>query len=105
VEAVAEGEVVSRREAPRRVQVDRPPSIIIGDINERTTWSRSRNASHFAHSSAFVATFEPKDIGHALSDPNWVHAMHEELENFERNQVWELVEPPQNFKPIGKKWM
>jgi hypothetical protein len=31
--------------------------------------------------------------------------MHEELENFERNQVWELVEPPPNFKPIGTKWV
>jgi hypothetical protein len=70
VEAAAEGEVVFRREAPRRIQVDHPPSRIISDINERTTWSRSRNSSHFAHS-AFVATFEPKDIGHALSDPNW----------------------------------
>jgi hypothetical protein len=102
VEVAAEVEVVSRREAPRRVQVDHPPSRIIVDINEHTTRSRSKNASHFAHS-AFVATFEPKDIGHALSDPNWVNAMHEELENFERNQVWELVEPPPNFKPIGTK--
>jgi hypothetical protein len=24
--------------------------------------------------------------------------MHEKLENFERNQVWELVEPPPNCK-------
>jgi hypothetical protein len=31
VEAVAEGEVVSRWEAPRRIQVDHPPSRIIGD--------------------------------------------------------------------------
>jgi hypothetical protein len=104
VEAAAEGEVVSRQEAPRRVQVDHPPSRIIGDINERTTRSRSRNASHFAHS-VFVATFEMKDIGHVLSNPNWVNAMHEELENFERNQVWELVEPPPNCKPIGTKWV
>jgi hypothetical protein len=29
--------------------------------------------------------------------------MHEELENFERNHVWELVEPPPNCKPIGTK--
>jgi hypothetical protein len=104
VEAAAEGEVASRREAPRRVQVDHPPSVIIGDINECTTRSRSRNATHFAHS-PFVATFEPKDIGHALSDPNWVNSMHEKLENFERNQVWELVEPPPNCKPIGTKWV
>jgi hypothetical protein len=82
------GEVVSRREAPRHVQVDHPPSGIISDINEHMTRSRSRNVSHFAHS-AFGATFEPEDIGHTLSDPNWVNAKHEELENFERNQVWE----------------
>jgi hypothetical protein len=30
--------------------------------------------------------------------------MHEELENFERNQVWELVDPPPRCKPIGTKW-
>ncbi|WVZ83223.1 hypothetical protein U9M48_030392 [Paspalum notatum var. saurae] len=29
--------------------------------------------------------------------------MHEELENFERNHVWDLVEPPPNCRPIGTK--
>jgi hypothetical protein len=76
----------------------------IGDINERSTRSSSRNVSHFAHST-FVTTFELKDIEHALSDPNWVNAMHEELENFERNQIWELVKPPPHCKPIGTKWV
>jgi hypothetical protein len=89
-EADVEGEIASRREPPRQVQVDHPASRIIGDMNERTTRSRVRNNSHFTHD-AFVATFEPKDIGHALSDHNWLNSMHEELENFERNQVWELV--------------
>jgi hypothetical protein len=46
--------------------VDHPASRIISDMNERTTWSRVRNNSHFAHA-AFVATFEPKDIGHATT--------------------------------------
>ena len=31
--------------------------------------------------------------------------MHEELENFERNQVWVLVPPPSNCHPIGTKWV
>jgi hypothetical protein len=48
-EAVVEGEVASRREPPRRVQVDHPTSRIIGDMNERTTRSRVRNNSHFSH--------------------------------------------------------
>jgi hypothetical protein len=103
-EATIEGEVVSRREPPRRVQVDHPASSIISDMNERTTRSRVPNNSHFAHA-AFVATFEPNDIGHALSDHNWVNSMHEELENFERNQVWELVDPLPGCKPIGTKWV
>jgi hypothetical protein len=29
----------------------------------------------------------------------------EELENFERDQVWELVEPPPHCKPIETKWV
>jgi hypothetical protein len=66
--------------------VDHPASRIISDINEHTTLSRVQNNSHFAHV-AFVATFEPKDIGHTLSDHIWVNSMHEELEKFERNQV------------------
>ena len=82
--------------------MDHPPSSIINEIHECTTRSRSQRHSHFAHS-AFVTSFEPKDIAHALSDPDWVNAMHEVLENFERNQVWELVEPPPNCKPIGTK--
>ena len=31
--------------------------------------------------------------------------MYEELENFERNQVWVLVEPPPACNPIGTKWV
>jgi hypothetical protein len=31
--------------------------------------------------------------------------MHEELENFEMNQVWELVDPPPGCMPIGTKWV
>jgi hypothetical protein len=31
--------------------------------------------------------------------------MHEELENFERNQVWTLVEPPHDVNMIGTKWV
>jgi hypothetical protein len=31
--------------------------------------------------------------------------MHEELEYFKRNQVWELVNPPPGCKTIGTKWV
>jgi hypothetical protein len=60
-EATVEGKVASRREPPRRVQVDHPASRIIGDLNECTTRLRVQNNSHFTHA-AFVATFEPKTL-------------------------------------------
>jgi hypothetical protein len=31
--------------------------------------------------------------------------MHEELENFERKQVWTLVEPPRDVNVIETKWV
>jgi hypothetical protein len=31
--------------------------------------------------------------------------MHEDLENFERNQIWTLVEPPRDVNVIGTKWV
>jgi len=47
---------------------------------------------------------EPLKVDEALDDPDWVMAMQEELNNFTRNEVWELVErPKQNV--IGTKWV
>jgi hypothetical protein len=51
----------------------------------------------------FIALFEPQDVGHAPSYLSWVNDMHEELENFERNQVWTLVEPHRDVNVIGTK--
>ena len=39
-----------------------------------------------------MSFIEPKKIDKALKDVDWVNAMHEELNNFTINQVWELVE-------------
>jgi hypothetical protein len=80
-----EGEIVSKPGAPSHIQKAYPPQQIIGNLNERVTRS-SRLAHLFYFSNTlFVALFEPRDVGHALSDLSWVNAMHEELESFERN--------------------
>jgi hypothetical protein len=50
-----------------------------------------------------VSLEEPKKIEDALEDSDWINAMHEELNNFTRNQVWELVERPKNYNVIGTK--
>ncbi|WVZ81076.1 hypothetical protein U9M48_028500 [Paspalum notatum var. saurae] len=98
------GEVTSEIVPSRQVQRDHPPHRMIGDIHQRVTRSSVTSLAFFSHY-AYVASFEPRDVSHALSDPNGVNAMHEELENFERNHVWDLVEPPPNCRPIGPKWV
>jgi hypothetical protein len=47
---------------------------------------------------------EPVKVDKALEDEDWVMAMQEELNNFERNQVWTLVERPK-MNMIGTKWV
>ncbi|GJX65571.1 putative reverse transcriptase domain-containing protein [Tanacetum coccineum] len=44
-----------------------------------------------------VSTAEPKKIKEAMADSAWIEAMQEELHQFDRLQVWELVD-----KPFGK---
>jgi hypothetical protein len=98
-----EREIISELEAPSHIQKVHPPQQIIGNLNERVThYSRSAHLSYFSNT-LFVAIFEPRDVGHALSDLSWVNAMHEELENFEGSQVWTLVDPSRDVNVIGTK--
>jgi hypothetical protein len=98
-----EGEIITKPGAPSHIQKTHPSQQIIGNMNERVTHS-SRSAHLFFFSNTlFVAFFEPRDIGHTLSDSSWVNAMHEELENFERNQLWTLVDPPRDVNVIRTK--
>ncbi|WVZ54237.1 LOW QUALITY PROTEIN: hypothetical protein U9M48_005064 [Paspalum notatum var. saurae] len=83
---------------------DHPPQRMISDLHQQVTRSLVNSLAFFSHST-FVASFESQDVSHALSNPNWVNAMHEKLENFERNHVCNLVEPPPNCRPIGTKWV
>ena len=65
--------------------------------------TRSHLATFCQHYS-FVSSKEPTKVDEALKDPDWVLAMQEELNNFERNKVWELVARPKT-NIIGTKWV
>ena len=52
----------------------------------------------------FVSPLEPRRVEEALDDEDWMMAMQEELNNFTRNEVWSLVERP-NQNVIGTKWV
>ncbi|KAL8106459.1 hypothetical protein AgCh_030013 [Apium graveolens] len=76
---------------------------IIGDpiIGVNT---RSATANECLHA-YFLSQVEPKKIEEALMDPDCISTMQEELNQFERNKVWELVPAPKNRSIIGTKWV
>nr|GEZ36589.1 retrovirus-related Pol polyprotein from transposon TNT 1-94 [Tanacetum cinerariifolium] len=52
-----------------------------------------------------VNTAEPKNIKEAMVDSTWIEAMQEELHQFDRLQVWELVNKPFGKMVIKLKWL
>ncbi|GJW65085.1 reverse transcriptase domain-containing protein [Tanacetum coccineum] len=52
-----------------------------------------------------VSHTEPKNIKEAIADHAWIEAMQEELYQFERLKVWELVDRPICKNVINMKWL
>nr|GEX56909.1 retrovirus-related Pol polyprotein from transposon TNT 1-94 [Tanacetum cinerariifolium] len=52
-----------------------------------------------------VSTTKPKNIKEAMADSAWIEAMQEELHQFDRLQVWELVDKPFGKTVIKLKWL
>nr|GFA08133.1 uncharacterized mitochondrial protein AtMg00810-like [Tanacetum cinerariifolium] len=48
---------------------------------------------------------EPKTVKEALTDPAWIESMQEELHQFIRLDVWELVPSPDGINPLTLKWL
>ncbi|GKE48467.1 retrovirus-related pol polyprotein from transposon TNT 1-94, partial [Tanacetum coccineum] len=59
----------------------------------------------FCYYDAFVTTVEPKTYKDALTQSCWIEAMQEELNEFERLGVWELVPRPDKVMVITLKWI
>ncbi|GJW08044.1 retrovirus-related pol polyprotein from transposon TNT 1-94 [Tanacetum coccineum] len=54
---------------------------------------------------AFLTSVEPKNYKEAMLEPSWIDAMQEEIHEFERLQVWELVTCPDLVMLIKLKWI
>ncbi|GJU18720.1 uncharacterized mitochondrial protein-like protein [Tanacetum coccineum] len=54
---------------------------------------------------AFLTFVEPKNFKQAILEPSWIDAMQEEIHEFERLQVWELVSCPDKVMLIKLKWI
>ncbi|XP_019233018.1 PREDICTED: uncharacterized protein LOC109213653 [Nicotiana attenuata] len=54
---------------------------------------------------ARISQIKPKKVDEALKDSSWVQAMQDELDQFDKNQVWELLPKPANATVVGTKWV
>ncbi|GJV32975.1 retrovirus-related pol polyprotein from transposon TNT 1-94 [Tanacetum coccineum] len=59
----------------------------------------------FCYYDAFLTVVEPKTYKYALTQSYWIKAMQEELNEFERLGVWELVPRPNKVMVITLKWI
>jgi hypothetical protein len=97
---------------PRQSQVrqNHPPQQILGNVNEghrlrsRVVQPANEIANQVSYSYYLTQT-EPKKVDKALQDEGWVSAMHDELHQFTKNDVWTLVPRPAEQNIIGTKWI
>jgi len=70
--------------------------------------SPRRTRSYFIPEESMIgllSVIEPTTVDEALSDDGWILAMQEELNQFQRNDVWDLVPKPLKKNIIGTKWV
>ncbi|KAG9443041.1 hypothetical protein H6P81_018895 [Aristolochia fimbriata] len=89
-----------------RVQKNHPMDAVIGNVNEgMKTRGKKQNYSEMVRFVCYTSAVEPRRVEEALKDEFWIRAMQEELEQFDRNEVWTLVPRPANINVIGTKWV
>ncbi|GJY20364.1 retrovirus-related pol polyprotein from transposon TNT 1-94 [Tanacetum coccineum] len=64
-----------------------------------------QNEATFCYFDAFLTSIEPNNYKEALKESCWIEAMQEELNKFERLEVWELVPHPDLVMIITLKWI
>ena len=88
------------------MSLNHPKSNIIGDLDERLCLRRgTRYSVNHVTCHCYLTQFEPKKVEEASQDENLVNSMHQELHQFVRNNVWELVPRPKDTHVIGTKWI
>nr|GEU53491.1 retrovirus-related Pol polyprotein from transposon TNT 1-94 [Tanacetum cinerariifolium] len=83
-----------------------PLDQVIGDPSKSImTRQRLHTDSEVCMYVLTISTIKPKNIKEAMVDHNWIESMQDELNQFERLQVWELVPKPKGKNIIALKWL
>nr|GEV17243.1 hypothetical protein [Tanacetum cinerariifolium] len=90
----------------RKWTKDHPFGNIIGQLARLvSTRLQLHEQALFCYYDAFLTSVEPKTYKDALTQSCWIEVMQEELNEFERLEVWELVPRPDKVMVIALKWI
>ncbi|GAA0163667.1 transmembrane signal receptor [Lithospermum erythrorhizon] len=97
-------------ELAAHIQKDRPIDNIIGQLDEGMTTRKKDRVDYrkmvgLLGKTCFISKVEPKDVKAPVLDEHWINVIQEELVQFERNDIWELVPRLDNYNVIGTKWI
>nr|GEY31457.1 hypothetical protein [Tanacetum cinerariifolium] len=85
---------------------DHPLNNIIGQLSRPvSTRLQLHEQALFCYYDAFLTFVEPKTYKEVLTQSCWIEAMQEDLNEFERLEVWELVPRPDQVMVITLKWI
>ncbi|GJZ28544.1 retrovirus-related pol polyprotein from transposon TNT 1-94 [Tanacetum coccineum] len=85
---------------------DHPLENIIGELARLvSTRLQLHEQALFCYYDAFLNAVEPKTYKDALTQSYWIEVMQEEINEFERLEVWELVPRPDKVMVITLKWI
>nr|GFC25950.1 retrovirus-related Pol polyprotein from transposon TNT 1-94 [Tanacetum cinerariifolium] len=85
---------------------DLPLDNIIGELKRPiSTRLQFYEKALFCYYDAFLSSVEPKTYKDALTQACWIKAMQEELNEFKRIKVWEIVPRPDKVMVITLKWI
>ncbi|GKF07422.1 putative ribonuclease H-like domain-containing protein, partial [Tanacetum coccineum] len=82
--------------ATKPINTIHPQSPIIGDHTSVVQMRSKVNKTTIV---------EPRSVAQALEDPSWVDAMQEEMQQFKFQNVWVLIDLPEDKYATGTKWI
>ena len=87
--------------------MNHPPEIIVGNMNQLTLRKHTvdKCVANFVSYFCYLSLVESTKVEDALQDESWVEAMHDELLQCQRNDIWTLVPRLEREHIIRTRWI
>nr|GEX37985.1 Gag-Pol polyprotein [Tanacetum cinerariifolium] len=95
-----------RHPSEHRWMKDHPLEQVIGNPSQSVRTRRQLESDcEMCMFALTVSRTDPKNIKEAMNDSAWIESMQEELHQFDRLDVWKLVDRPLYTNVINMKWL